>query len=286
MGGVRPAYTFWPAQTPTWIDRLMGCCRSKIHDDVHSRLAFERKSSGVPTDALVGDFDNNHERQDLDDVGGCRSKINDDVRARGKIDDDVHSRLAFERASSGVPTDALVGNFEQDKERQDLNDVGQALLEHRYRHATQLNLFFNSCEQLSDVSAVGIALVSLTALQELTLDFNECQQLSDVSAVGTALASLTSLQELTLSFDYCEQLSDVSEVGTALAYLTSLQKLTLSFLYCSELSDVSTVGTALASLTSLQKLTLSFNHCSQLPKAIQTGFRSRDEFLKEIGTLQ
>merc|ERR1712195_184545 len=214
--GVRPAYTFWPAQTPTWIDRLMGCCRSKIHDDDHSRLKFGRTSSGVPTDALVGDF-------------------------------------------------------EQDKERQDLNDVGQALLEHRYRHATQLNLSFNDCSHLSDVSAVGTGLAALTALQELTLFFNSCEQLSDVSEVGTALAALTLLQKLTLYFNECQQLSDVSAVGTALASLTSLQKLTLSFNFCSQLSDVSAVGTGLACLTALQELTLSFLYCEQLSDVSAVG---------------
>jgi len=231
-----------------------------------------------------------------------------------KIHDDVHSRLAFERKFCCVPTDALVGSFDFE-ERQDLNDVSQALLEHRYRHATQLTLSFKYCKQLSDVSALGTALASLTSLQRLTLSFRECSQLSDVSAIFTALASLTSLQELTLFFYKCEQLSDVTAVGTGLAALTALQKMTLDFYECSKLSDVSTVGTALASLTALQELTLSFDgcrqlsdvsavgtglasltslqkltlffwRCEQLPEAIQTGFDSRDEFLKAIGTLQ
>jgi len=238
-----------------------------------------------------------------------------------KIHDDVHSRLAFERKFCCVPTDALVGDFgeaphlQASKRRQDLNDVGQALLEHRYQHATQLTLSFRYCKQLSDVSALGTALASLTSLQRLTLSFRECSQLSDVSAIFTALASLTSLQELTLFFYKCEQLSDVTAVGTGLAALTALQKMTLDFYECSKLSDVSTVGTALASLTALQelflsfhscsqlsdvsavgtalaaltalqKLTLFFDKCNQLPEAIQDNFDSRDEFLKAIGTLQ
>jgi len=234
-----------------------------------------------------------------------------------KIHDDVHSRLAFERKFCCVPTDALVGDFgeaphlQASKRRQDLNDVGQALLEHRYQHATQLNLHFDGCSQLSDVSALGTALASLTALQKLDLYFDYCSQLSDVSALCTALASLTALQKLTLSFDYCFQLSDVSAVGTALASLTALQDLNLCFSHCSQLSDVSAVGTALASLTALQKLELCFEYCEQLPEAIQkehtshtgasevsrpsfgscdmnceTDSQSRDKFLKDMGTLQ
>merc|ERR1712166_726996 len=209
-----------------------------------------------------------------------------------KIHDDVHSRLAFERKFCCVPTDALVGDFgeaphlQASKRRQDLNDVGQALLEHRYQHATQLTLSFRYCKQLSDVSALGTALASLTSLQRLTLSFRECSQLSDVSAIFTALASLTSLQELSLSFSGCSGLSDVSAVGTGLVSLTALQELTLFFYKCEQLSDVSTVGTALMSLTALQKLTLDFGGCSQLPEAIRSWFDSRDEFLKAIGTLQ
>jgi len=210
-----------------------------------------------------------------------------------KIHDDVHSRLAFERKFCCVPTDALVGDFgeaphlQASKRRQDLNDVGQALLEHRYQHATQLTLDFQSCSHLSDVSALGTGLASFTALQELTLVFKSCDDLSDVSAVGTGLASLTerpALQELRLVFGYCPQLSDVSAVGKGLAALTSLQRLTLDFQSCPQLSDVSAVGTALASLTALQKLCLDFKYCRELPEAIRKRFFSRDEFLKEISS--
>jgi len=210
-----------------------------------------------------------------------------------KIHDDVHSRLAFERKFCCVPTDALVGDFgeaphlQASKRRQDLNDVGQALLEHRYQHATQLTLDFQSCSHLSDVSALGTGLASFTALQELTLVFKSCDDLSDVSAVGTGLASLTerpALQELRLVFGYCPQLSDVSALGTGLAALTSLQRLTLDFQSCPQLSDVSAVGTALASLTALQKLCLDFKYCRELPEAIRKRFFSRDEFLKEISS--
>merc|ERR1711865_351089 len=193
----------------------------------------------------------------------------------------VSSRFTFENL-------ALEGIFDRDQGPhalyQDINDVGKALLEHQYQHATQLTLSFQYCDSFSDLSGLGTGLASLTALQKLTLYFNGCdEQLSDVSAVGTALASLTALQELTLVFNGCKQLSDLSGLGTGLASLTALQELTLSFPHCKQLSDVSEVGTALASLTALQKMTLDFRGCLQLPDAITfQGFFSRLEYLHAL----
>merc|ERR1711865_463499 len=81
-----------------------------------------------------------------------------------------HSRFTFENF-------ALVGNFDDDKERQDLNDVGQALLDERYRDTTELTLSFNSYSQLSDMAAVITPLRSFTALQKFDLCFEGCEQL-------------------------------------------------------------------------------------------------------------
>ena len=88
------------------------------------------------------------------------------------------------------------------------NDVCEIMKRHLTNTMTDLSLSFRECEQLSDVSAVGTALLSLAALQKLNLSFSCCKQLSDVSAVGTSLASLTALQELSLSFDRCSQLPE------------------------------------------------------------------------------
>merc|ERR1712028_244387 len=117
----------------------------------------------------------------------------------------VSSRFTFENL-------ALEGIFDRDQGPhalyKDINDVGKALLEHQYQHATQLTLSFQYCDSFSDLSGLGTGLASLTALQELTLSFPHCKQLSDVSEVGTALASLTALQKLTLDFRGCPQLPE------------------------------------------------------------------------------
>merc|ERR1712086_159195 len=54
------------------------------------------------------------------------------------------------------------------------NDVCEAMKRHLSNTVTDLSLSFNSCSQLSDVSAVGTALASLTSLQKLTLNFYGC----------------------------------------------------------------------------------------------------------------
>merc|ERR1711865_930228 len=165
----------------------------------------------------------------------------------------VSSRFTFENL-------ALEGIFDRDQGPhalyKDINDVGKALLEHQYQHATQLTLFFQYCDSFSDLSGLGTGLASLTALQKLTLYFNGCdEQLSNVSGLGTGLASLTALQELTLSFPHCKQLSDVSEVGTALASLTALQKLTLDFRGCPQLPGAITFQGFFSRLEYLHALT-------------------------------
>merc|ERR1711865_649741 len=88
----------------------------------------------------------------------------------------VSSRFTFENL-------ALEGIFDRDQGPhalyKDINDVGKALLEHQYQHATQLTLSFQYCDSFSDLSGLGTGLASLTALQKMTLDFRGCPQLPE-----------------------------------------------------------------------------------------------------------
>merc|ERR1712086_271110 len=52
------------------------------------------------------------------------------------------------------------------------DDVCEAMQRHLSNKVTDLSLSFESCSQLSDVSALGIALAALTTLKKLSLSFH------------------------------------------------------------------------------------------------------------------
>ena len=143
------------------------------------------------------------------------------------------------------------------------NELGAATLG-KLQALTQLNIHFDGCFGLVDVSAVGEGLAQLKALQELNIRVWSCSALVDVSAIGEGLAQLKALKELNNIFMHCSGLVDVSAIGEGLAQLKALTQLTISFCGCFALVDVSAVGEGLAQLKALKELNIDFRHCSGL----------------------
>ena len=88
----------------------------------------------------------------------------------------------------------------------DVVEVSEALHKHQSTAITNLLLYFDRCEQLSDLSALAAAVTTLTGLKELHLYFDSCEQLSDLSALAAAVTTLTGLNELHLDFQGCDKL--------------------------------------------------------------------------------
>ena len=58
-----------------------------------------------------------------------------------------------------------------------LVEVSEALHKHQSTAITNLLLYFDRCEQLSDLSALAAAVTTLTGLKEVYLDFRRCYKL-------------------------------------------------------------------------------------------------------------
>jgi len=166
---------------------------------------------------------------------------------------------------------------------ENLVSVWDSLKVHAGPELHHLALDFSNSKRLSDVSALGQSLGSLSTLQHLALIFRGCSKLSDVSALGQSLGSLLTLQHLVLNFTKCRQVSDVSVLGQSLGSLATLQHLDLKFCECSQLSDVSVLGQSLGSLSALQHLDLDFSWCPQLPAQLRHRFTSCEEFIQRAG---
>ncbi|CAB9517629.1 expressed unknown protein [Seminavis robusta] len=122
-------------------------------------------------------------------------------------------------------------------------------------HWPQLNeLDFNfSCCSVLDVSSFG-GLASASCLTRLTID-NSYSGLADVSGIGVALKSLTTLEELRLDFRWCSKLHDVAVLSEGLASLEALTELDLNFRSC----DVVVALPGLEALNNLRSLSIDYS---------------------------
>lgn len=160
-----------------------------------------------------------------------------------------------------------------------LADITQLLLGLKWlRQLEQLSMSFWGCMQLQSVSGLEIALPNLKRLEAFSLRVRNCDSLKDLDSLSgrTCCTALTSFE---LICKYCDALTHISSLGEGLQTLKQLQSLTLCCDGCAALADVNSLTQAVKELPQLQHLELSMLFCNSLPIAMQQHFLAEDEFL-------
>ena len=106
----------------------------------------------------------------------------------------------------------------------------------------------------------------------------------ELNPLTTALRKGTARKALRFTFSELESTFGAAHLqALSESFPEKLESLDAAFSRCKQLADVAALGAGLEKLQALTSLNLNFRGCAQLHSDLQTGFRSKVEFVEALG---